>query len=802
MRLTRFSKKERVEGLLILAALSVFVAEGVRSRHDQFAERSFKTLRIAWNPPLESSRALAEDGRESEAVPCLRERLTHVEALRAENARLEQEQSRGKLPISGTWKGLDLSRLPVPQAEYLTRYGDLITVVDPSRIRECQDIRCIFDDAYGKKNSSEAERIYYFYLTMGFPVGVTRDVPGFHQDGIPLVNYLFTDEELIALDEVSAFLSPMYRSMWSYRAIFRVPTGASLGNMTAGEYTGTHEGAEEQVSVLDENIYIKVPQQVYFSHQAGYARIIPETAVLSHPPSAYQDSFYLTVIHELTHGIDHDAGPVTGSTAQDRTYGSLSDTADWYSLGAWRPKTIVEFNRLKGTQRLWEVDRTQAGAADAEDGVTGYAHFSPSEDFAETAAYFRMRPEGVQLPRELKLFPRKYKFISDRLYGGRTYDRAGLAKFYLAEIQRSVSERLPAVVAQCSTPDGKCVSERMPELYRQAVNHLRRTDIDACPFFDSKENMQLLSARIPELMTPATVPLIAANTSLTPTPVPSSNPSSGLVIEEISAPKKVAVLKETTDALRKNLEDKVDPRELYLGCLIAEDAQGCYLGAVSQAFDGVAASYLDQLQGWLDVEKKNYLESASFTMVRGRTEKETDTVLHGITSAVLKSEKKLWARCSAEKSEMAEPLLLPFTGGEHEVPSAVLHCINQSVVFQISDLIVDFVGRPELKGSLWVSFASERVLALYLELLHAEFEKKIKPVLAECHQNICKNQKVGLTEDGYSYRGTVTAIYLNGADQSLLRFELNLTSAWSKRLKKYVPIRAPKFWTSHLPEAR
>src|SRR5690606_12112734 len=102
-----------------------------------------------------------------------------VQTLKKEVAELEKKYAGGE-KVSGTWKHLDLSSLPIPQANFLKTYGDKIgDLKNPESIdySGCEDVPCIYNRIYKKDNHVAGYVHYLWYLKLGNMLSADNDDP-------------------------------------------------------------------------------------------------------------------------------------------------------------------------------------------------------------------------------------------------------------------------------------------------------------------------------------------------------------------------------------------------------------------------------------------------------------------------------------------------------------------------------------------------------------------------------------------------------------------------------------------------
>lgn len=350
-------------------------------------------------------------------IQCVKD-VFSVEMLKEEVKELEQDYAEGE-KIKGQWKNIDLSTLPIPQANFLKSFGDQLgDLTDPNRFQNstCTDVPCLFNSLYGKDNHIAGYVHYLWYLRLGHLLAADNlvplqlsDRPGiFDGKVVPFKDYLYSDDELFGLWRISHMLKEPFTSIAKLKEIQRVPRGFKYEKAEFKSACGLASGAG-WITLTDECLNIN---------------------------DIYNGPLYRGVIHELAHHIDFEEGEKKGKSYR-------SHEADYLKFAGM---TLVEYvNEKQQKVRQWKVD-PNAGV------VSIYAPTNPQENYAESLTYFRIR--GDQTYKSLT--PEHLNFISTQYYDNQSYRNAdliqGMFKNYNNETFQAVFQAFKDCKNQTQSP--------------------------------------------------------------------------------------------------------------------------------------------------------------------------------------------------------------------------------------------------------------------------------------------------------------------------------------------------------------
>ena len=672
--------------------------------------------------PEEKRRQLASESETlGVAAPrCLRERLESVAFLET-----ELEAMRGVTPRSGATEFLrrigitgELGDLANRLAGFSEWERAKIFAFEPwistegIQFEGCTDLQCVIKrvylaGGYTQEESSEAAvRIHYFYLKTGYVLSIRNRFPmrggsrglGLSQNrDIPLREYLFTPEELKQFVALSHMLNE--------RHFFQLPTLSSLHRIP-------------QSLLLDgrENLCGLASRRGDFG-MIRYSGYCLQDLLSSNPQFVGTSSTLL--LHEWSHSLafalPYEVSSQGGSV-------SFEEGADWSVLSGWEREIVMDAS-ADGER---PVPRWRATPGEGRDGfVSSYAATSPAEDFADTLAFFRINPDFAGV-----VSPRKSEFISRRFFAGRKFNINGLAQHYQTELGRELRAALPSLLSELEqdrTPlEG---SAPLVTFWESQLAQLERTSL-------SQESQQRLARRlasqqlrtwsrlfandweacglspaqrgeIDQRVATALLEELNLLTALSPSPLPTPLPSAGLLVDSVLG-------------LRRELELRIFPMEVYLGCQAQAQAQAqaqvgpsvptavaspgpglsserCFDAALARQLDSVLSSQRSQ---WSDeqvsLERARFLEDHPWPRVRQRVEETLARVFEGAETALRASADSRFETCLSqarmrsflgpgERPQTSEdPVVTPFSGGSQFVRADLLACLNQVLVSDVN----------------------------------------------------------------------------------------------------------------------
>lgn len=675
-----------VMGIGLAAILLVFGKNDDATRARAMARpgfiRSVEQVRGPFNNGARPARMVAQA-----KGTCLRDQLTEI-ALRAEIAAAESKRPALTRPSETTYRrtGIDLTRFSPEQAKFITKYGEYFDI-DPSIAKSCTDVPCVIASGYATTTSNgllEGLLVYWWYLKMDYVIGTSRVLPGYAKDEYPTEDFKFSRDELGAFWKLSWILPPTFAKL-TLRTIHHIPeTFPIMENVQfAGGATACAIMEGKTLSIR-----MKFPCSQYLSPKNGKEH--------------FEQNLFVTTAHELTHALD----------STDSNY-FFSHSESWRGISGWTKIDGVDFKGHDYGQ--WKYDPSLEGFVPPP-----HAKDSPSEDLAETTAFFRLQPDITAG------LTKKTKFISEKFFGGRTFTSEGLQAYYQQFIQGRIEPALSEIVEFCvgqgqKTPrperegsfsaprlklDGgtddpalaSCIEADIDRRVSSAIDELRESEYEACDVFDKDE------AAIRDMVMLALSPAAS---------------------KHVLQRQHLASTVEAKHKLANDLASNIDAREAYLHCALKPDRETCYSAALIDAFDKVAEPYTSAIAGDLASIRMRFLDEYPIT----KTQLQVIGLFNGSFSDVdedlAKQAKHRWHTCLALPNETPAqalmPLVLPFTGGTHFVSATILNCLNTA----FNDDIIAAIRRSADRSNLVLAHADAiaYLLNLFTPRYLAEFSK-------------------------------------------------------------------------------
>ena len=645
--------------IMVSVALAGIASSCTRNRVAAMA-RPGVTARLERSfPGLTQRRTLAEDGASPQ---CFKDRLNFNEVRRF--VQDQEAQARGPKMLD-VWKQLDLSRLPIPQAQYFTQ-GSRYLKEKNIDYSGATDLIAVLNRAYGSKGDQEGLGHYAWWLRTGTFLSLSDTIPyhpkdnpeggGSENDSYSYAegNEYFTEAELLAFWRLSYLLPPAMRFLPNAKAIYRFPgMRVPVGWKRKEGFKIVIERGDGSVLTITRGP-VKVCAD---SWSNGIMRYTPICALANFGEGpGIDEDFVQTMIHETAHW-------------KDNALARVSMTEAWESLSGWRDLTVTP-DQPQLTSHEWGYD------PDKEGFISDYAMTNPVEDFAESVAWARVRGETMREtsegsrefvkatfgPEELKkLAPKKFALITRLAFEGRSYDQEGLRSYYTDQVYAGMAESLPSVNQRCGA-DAACRDLGLGEAASGVLKRLRAEEPEACDFLERREA---------EVVATAKSRLGSAVVAVTENP------------PEI--PKKV----ESVRSLRETLAEQIDAREIYIHCYSQPDVGACYLKTLNEAVDRVIAQY--SASPLSDAEKQTERDrvavQASYYDTAQRVRAFYSKLLSGATTPVVDAARKRWDDCQAAMGSEpvgALPVTRPFSGGTQYVDAGILACVNGGALSDVA----------------------------------------------------------------------------------------------------------------------
>lgn len=349
---------------------------------------------------------------------CLSNLFT-VDSLKKEVAQYESKIS-GRA-VTGTWKHIDLSTLPIPQANFLKKYGDKMgDVANPDSIdySGCGDVPCLFNRIYNKGSNNVAGYVHYlWFLKFGHYLSADNMVPDqqspvagvYGGKSFQVTDYLYDNTELYALWRITHLLKEPYTNLSNLNEVQRIPRGVP-------NFEGYQPGACGLAST------------------AGHIRL-QDGCLTTGTMNKDTGFLYIGVIHELTHMLDNLQAREKRSNQYYRSYDK-----DYLDLvGFYKHEYTNAEGKFVSEWKLKPEAKT----------IRDYAATSPVENFADTLAYFRQEGDKTKT----KIDDVQYNWISGNYFHGDSYDKPGNRLRLLKKYESAFAGKTLTKVMDCTASE-------------------------------------------------------------------------------------------------------------------------------------------------------------------------------------------------------------------------------------------------------------------------------------------------------------------------------------------------------------
>lgn len=368
-----------------------------------------------------------------------------------------------------------------------------------------------------------------------------------------------------------------------------------------------------------------------------------------------------TTVHELSHELDYLIDN------PNREMGRISESKLWLDLSGWRMVSAIGGNGLVDYE--WKSDPA------AEGFVRWYAGSSPVEDFADTAAYFRLEPS------RLETTPKKKALISGMLYAGRTFDDPGLLEFYQSFVEKELTDLIPKQLDSCrgvlepsQVPTADIVHATSAQIGLNVNGTFRKQCLEVAFNRDLEEQFRRLRYHEWEacdFLKPSVIQVIAAR---------QARAWSAKVNELHARAEDTGTLAEAMKRSLAEFDEKFDAREAYVACYGNADEENCYETALSQMYEAWLSTQPENLRMTLVLLKPLHLKQNAYETARMRAIDSVNALISGASASIWEKTQALWNSCKSNRSELTgTPRMEPYSGGEYYVRGSILDCLNRQL---------------------------------------------------------------------------------------------------------------------------
>lgn len=579
----------------------------------------------------------------SNTNPKCRSELFTVDEVRRE-AQFYENQLSSQRRLTGRWRHLELSKLPVPQARFLTALGDNfgdLNLPERADVRSCQDAVCVVNAVYQSQDGLEGWVTYLWYLKMGNILTFKNHVYSqkeragmYNGKAYPLKDYLYSRDELYAFWKMSHSLSTPFKTLPKLREIQRVPRTALFEGMSA-----TTCG---------------------LAWSNGYVQL-NDGCLSFWGPGLERGFIYEGTTHELAHQIDYHFGETRANRAQ-----YYSQVGRWKEEGKWELREYFSAAENR-TVREWV-----SGLKD-EEFVRSYARTSPAEHFADTAAYFRHDGDTTKK----KVPANIYAHLQSEVFEKQEYTSGGLLLQFERDVVPLFSQDLFKLALDCEQNPGsglqtaplaadsfpfsvsesvrRCLAAGLRTAVDQALVEAKLNHVDGCKVLDNNTHAQSFRFGIQTRLTDQ-------------------------IVEHVKVARANLEHYKLLSAFYKDLESRAAPLQLATGCYGDRDEASCYESALSAHIDELLPRDLATGERMREDLRRMYLDANRFEVVQAEVRKVHLDFLRSQSAVIVSEARDLWDECLARGPENREtPQAGLFSVGQGFMVSGQFNCLNRKI---------------------------------------------------------------------------------------------------------------------------
>jgi hypothetical protein len=636
--------------ILILLLMSAFSC----SKKSDF--KSMDTF-ISKTKSSKGSREVAQ----ANTSACFEDKLTENKLLR-EIKELENNRAAGPKYILN---GIDLSKFQASEAIFLDKNKEWIQTSDLD-FSSCTDVKCVFSRIYPNSNGLEGYIHYYFYLKMGYALNTVKSIPGIALDRFTYADVLFSQEELQNFYYLSKIVSPKHQKLPTLSSIHRLPKNQyhpSYGEKSCGLAGGPLN--KGYVILMDKCLNIV------------------EKSILSL-------NFVPLTTHELSHRLDLHL---------NKNY--ISQTQEWLDLTGWEIKEDTDQNTGRVIKRTWNK-KTSSSAGLTYDGFfRQYTGTDPGEDFADSIGFFRSNPVEMK-----KVAPKKFKWITENIYNGKSYTPDGLSNAYYDYLLSYGMSNIPVITERCLTDKTsftyqndlsvlasfqkydaaliQCIFGGLEDSVAQGVQTLKADEVEACDYFKSSDKT------IRNKVFQGLVDFVKSDLD-----------------KNIEIKTQLLLLSE----LMGKITEEIDPRELFITCQEESKPSDCFNKTITTRIAEMSSDYEERLPNQVKSLATTYLKDNSYDFVQSKVVELFSQIFLGSEIAFKKEAERKWKLCKNSKNiEEGTLALQPFTGETQYMKSSILNCVNTNAESELSKIL------DKAAGKLGVTIANESIKKFVLNM--------------------------------------------------------------------------------------
>ena len=682
-----------------------------------------QTLISRWEKTQASSENVLERKLASSRLnqnQCLKD-VYSVDVLRSQVKDLEKKFQNGTR-VTGFWKHINLSQLPIPQANFLKSFGDKLG--DPSNpdafdFRGCSDVPCLYNRIYQKENHVAGYVHYLWYLKFGNMLSADNVVPAI-KDGrnaesrpgvyngklIPFEKFLYNDSELYALWRLTLMLDSPFTNLPKLKEVQRIPRGENI------------EGMDSGVCGL----------------AASSGWIVLNDGCLGVTSTNWDQGYlYSAVTHEMSHQVDYELGRAINSFYR-------SQKSDYYTMAGF---VLKEWHDTDFSRRVWDYDASSKS-------VTRYARNNPVESFAETAAYYRVDANMTKN----NVTPEHYAFIKSKVHQDVEFDKTTILNRLIQKYNSETGKDVFKAVIDCSEVQS---SPRSVYFSASDFTYVMTPAMLNCIGGSATDIANLLKARIA---------INEAEGCSTLNEFPGKSEWDGLVKKHLTQAFSTYLAELNKDekylarikVFYEQLSNKKIAQDAYINCYGEMGQKVCFDGELKRlSYENAAKLNLppEQTQEMADM----YVSYHSYESIASYTKSSYQALITSNLEMMRTESSELWGSCRDMKHNDNEPPTGRYLKlGDGYLVSSFYNCLNA----QIPTVVKDIVRGIQVEGQA-IQHAKEELILI------DEVTPRVSEFLTDLYK-VEKNKEIKAAND-----------FISG-DRGALRQQLLSDFSWVKNI--------------------
>ncbi len=426
---------------------------------DQISERKSLSnkLYVELNHFQNDKRNLASENESK----CFKQRF-NIKDLKNEISYYESKYNEESIE-SRNWRGIELSNLPLPQANFLILYGDKIGDQNEkkSSLDFCKDLICVINFFYGGKIPEAGYVHYLWFLKFGQLLSIDNVIPRqvskkpgvYNGKEISFENYLFSKEELKNFWTLSHLIDDPIFKLPTLKEIQRVPRGELFEETSFKKHCG-------------------------LSSPAGWIKLTDEC--LGKQETLESGYLLESVTHEIGHHIDFFLGKSLFQIP------FRSEREDYLKVAGFYLDEYVDENNY--IFRNWKLGPEARS-------LNHYSSKNPQESFAEVSAYFRLNPEFVKT----QLGDDHFNWMKNEVFKNKEFLEPNFFQKWIDTRRKEIFDRSIGIFLTCKNEEN-CRETKVLESISELISEIKYNEPEGCQKLEKDKSLfnQLLKSAFEE----------------------------------------------------------------------------------------------------------------------------------------------------------------------------------------------------------------------------------------------------------------------------------------------------------------